>query len=1189
MQAKYVFTALMFFWFQSVFAQLELVENKGQWDKAILYRGDWNHGSVFLERTGFSVNLHQPEQHKKLSEAMHGGISSKEAESTLTMQSVFYRVELVGGNPNPEWISEKPLSSYNNYFLGKDPSKWAGNCRIFQAVTYRNVYPNIDLRYYSQGNEMKYDFLVHPGGDPEQILLRYSDPVQLALKHRKLLVQTPVGLVEERIPSSYQSNDDGQREEIGCKYKLNGRWVSFQVKKFDPKKLLVIDPSILFSSFTGSSADNWGFTATPGPDGSLYAGGIVFGAGYPSSPGAYQTTYAGGVVEDGGAGYDISIFKFSSDGSRRLYATYLGGSGNEQPHSLIADSRGNLIIAGRSNSSNFPVLTNNPGSGGGYDIILSKLASNGAALLGSVKIGGSNDDGLNIAGRNIGGAVDTRRNYGDDARSEVTLNRDGKIILVSCTKSTNFPTTGIALNGTNANAGRQDGLIIQYSSDLRQYEFGSYFGGDGDDACFVVSVNPINGNIFIGGGSTSNTLPRTISGVYQRNYQGGESDGFVAEIANDFGGLVKTTFMGTSGNDIVFGLKHDRKGFPYIVGTTTGSWPILNANYQTPNSAQFISKLKPDLSGFIYSTTFGNGSREPNLSPIGFMVDRCENVYVSGWGGGINNNFGFSNGNTNGLPLLNPLNGVSSPDTKDLYFFVMERNANSLLFASNFGQFNLPGEPSGDHVDGGTSRFDDNGAIYQAICANCGGGQNPFPTTPGVWSRFNNSSNCNLAAVKIEMNFAGVDASVRPVINSRVNDTSGCVPFRVDFTDTLQKGKTMYWDFGNGEKDTTRSPNFSTFTNYNVIGIYTAMVISEDSTSCNIRDTAFIIIKAGVNNARLDFRAVKDSPCTGFQFNFQNLSVPTEGVFSSRSFVWNFGDGSAPDTALNPSHNFPREGQYMVILTLIDDYFCNAPVSDTLMLTVKPLVEAKFRTDSVGCAPYSAQLTNLSGTPTVLWQFSNGNSSTSENPVELFSNPGTYQVRLIATDSNTCNKVDTSDYYSIRVSDKPDAAFTWSPNPPEINTPTRFNNQTTGAVRYQWFFGDGNTTTDVNPTYQFNAEGDFTVTLVANNQVGCTDTFTTTVSARINPLLDVPNAFTPGRDGANSVIRVRGFGIAKMKWNIYNRWGQLIFQSTNPAQGWDGTYKGKLQPMDVYIYTLDVEFSNGNKISNKTGDISLIR
>jgi gliding motility-associated-like protein len=96
------------------------------------------------------------------------------------------------------------------------------------------------------------------------------------------------------------------------------------------------------------------------------------------------------------------------------------------------------------------------------------------------------------------------------------------------------------------------------------------------------------------------------------------------------------------------------------------------------------------------------------------------------------------------------------------------------------------------------------------------------------------------------------------------------------------------------------------------------------------------------------------------------------------------------------------------------------------------------------------------------------------------------------------------------------------------------------------------------------------------------------VTAKVIPLLDLPNAFTPGKFGPNSAISVAGFGIGKMDWRIYNRWGQLIFQTNNRKQGWDGTFKGAVQPMDVYTYTLDVEFTDGKKL-RKTGDITLIR
>jgi gliding motility-associated-like protein len=177
------------------------------------------------------------------------------------------------------------------------------------------------------------------------------------------------------------------------------------------------------------------------------------------------------------------------------------------------------------------------------------------------------------------------------------------------------------------------------------------------------------------------------------------------------------------------------------------------------------------------------------------------------------------------------------------------------------------------------------------------------------------------------------------------------------------------------------------------------------------------------------------------------------------------------------------------------------------------------------------------------------------------------------------------------VSNKPTADFITAPTPPEVNKPTVFTNLSTGGVRYIWYFGDGDSTetnNSDNVTHQYRATGTYEACLVAFNQFGCPDTVCKAVSAIIEPLLDVPNAFTPGKFGKNAIIKVEGFGIARMTWKIYNRWGQKVFEALSPTQGWDGTFKGELQPMDVYAYTLDVEFSDGTKL-RKTGDITLIR
>ena len=198
---------------------------------------------------------------------------------------------------------------------------------------------------------------------------------------------------------------------------------------------------------------------------------------------------------------------------------------------------------------------------------------------------------------------------------------------------------------------------------------------------------------------------------------------------------------------------------------------------------------------------------------------------------------------------------------------------------------------------------------------------------------------------------------------------------------------------------------------------------------------------------------------------------------------------------------------------------------------------------------------------------------------------------MVANDPNTCNLTDTT-YQTITLFNNPVADYSWSPNPPLENTPTTFtNNSSSDAVRFHWDFGDGDTlsTSSRLPVqHQYNATNTFTACLTAYNAAGCSDTTCQQVQVLIKTLVDVPNAFTPQSNDVNSVVMVRGFGIAKMKFIIWNRWGQKVFETGNRLQGWDGKVKGVVQPMDVYAYTLDIEFFDGTKTSRK-GDITLIR
>lgn len=1189
---------LLLFCFYGIVASsqnIEFVENKGQWDSSVKFMGQVPNGAFFIQQNGFTVLQHNAGDWEKLHTITHDhSLNGKPftGKENFVIHSHAYKVDFLNASLQSQIVADKPLYTYNNYFIGNDPSKWASDCKIYQGITIRNIYPNVDVRYYTDKNTLKYDLIVRPGANLKDIALKYNGVDKLEIKNKDLVIGTSVGTLKELAPYSYQYNEKG-KSNVTAKYSLKDNTVRFSIKNYDPNTTLIIDPTLIFCSFTGSQADNWGFTATYGPDGSMFGGGIVFSQGFPVSTGAFQTTYGGGAGGGFEDGFDIGVIKLTPDGSNRVYATYVGGSGNEFPQSLIVNQQGNLIIAGRTNSPNYPTTGATIGPGGNFDIILTELNATGTALIGSKKIGGAADDGANITTYGGGGANSLQRNYGDEARSEVNLDGAGNIYLASCTQSSDFPVQGGFQSKNGGGANVQDGVVLKFSPDMSTLLFSTYLGGDGNDAAYAISIDPSNNLIYVAGGTESTDLLKTTGTLGPSN--NGGIDGFVSIISNDGSTLLKTTYVGTGGIDQIYGIKFDRLGFPYIMGQTLGAWPIINAGWSQNNGRQFIAKLKPDLSKFVYSTAFGTGDAVPNISPVAFLVDRCENVYVSGWGGKIGN-LNFPTAGVAGLPVtadamkstadINPNNGLG----EDFYFFVLKKDATAQLYGSFFGQ----NGGLADHVDGGTSRFDENGVIYEAICANCGGGTS-FPTTPGAWATTKpGSANCNLAMVKIAFNLAGVGAGVQSFIQGIPRDTAGCVPLTVDFKDTALQAVSYEWNFGDGSPQiTTTVPNTShTFTS---VGTFRVMLVAIDSSTCNMRDTSYLNIKVGASKASLDFNPVKVDTCTLFKYRFDNVSNAPPGVpFSAQSFIWDFGDGSARITTGTASvfHSYASAGTYNVKLILRDTSYCNSPDSLVKQIRVAAIVKAAFETPSSGCAPYTAVFNNTSQAGAQFtWNFGDGSTATTVNASHLYSTPGTYTITLLAIDSATCNKSDSTSRV-ITVSGKPTADFSATPQPPVVNTSISFTNlSSVDAIQFKWLFGDGDTllTTSRNVIqHEYNATATYNACLIAANQTGCLDTVCKTVKALIEPAVDVPTAFTPLSGDQNSVVYVRGFGIAKMKFIIWARWGEKVFESGSKRAGWDGRYKGKLLPMDVYVYTLNVEFTDGTK-TTKTGDITLIR
>ena len=207
---KIILLILLLIAVQSSFAQLQFIENKGQWNKEVDYKSDIQNGSIFLQRNGFMVLQHSAKDMEALTEQMHGSdnagaavnLQSRTQPGTtnnkpITIHSHAYKVNFVKASGNVELQPDKALPTYNNYFIGNDSSKWKGFCKIYQGVTYKNIYPNIDVRYYTDQGTLKYDLIVNPGGNINDIALQFEGVDNLSIKNKELIIGTSLGEMKE--------------------------------------------------------------------------------------------------------------------------------------------------------------------------------------------------------------------------------------------------------------------------------------------------------------------------------------------------------------------------------------------------------------------------------------------------------------------------------------------------------------------------------------------------------------------------------------------------------------------------------------------------------------------------------------------------------------------------------------------------------------------------------------------------------------------------------------------------------------------------------------------------------------------------------------------------------------------------------------------------------------------------------
>lgn len=1112
---------------------LEFHLNKGQWPEQVLYRAMTKGGAVFLERDAFTYVVRS------------GGVQAAHGQPDKAVEASrmhAYKVHFEGAAAKAH-EGMRRMHHYANYFLGNDKSKWAGGVPVFGGVELSELYPGIGMHVDGQ-HGMEYDWIVAPGADASRIVMRFEGQDKLWLDAGMLHIGTSAGTVIEQRPVAWQ-DINGARHTIASAYVLDGERVHFEFPEgYDARYALVIDPVVSFASFTGSTADNFGFTATYDNTGHLYAGGIAFGIGYPVTTGVLQGNYGGDTI-------DMSITKFSLDGSSLEWSTYLGGSaGNESPHSMVVNDNDELYVMGTSGASDFPttpgcfdgsfgagpavIFVINEGYNhlNGVDVVVAHFSSDATSLIGSTFVGGSQADGMNLS-------IPLDYNYGDPFRGEIVLDDQQRPVVATCTISTDIPTTGFAASGG------QDGYAFRMDPELTTQLWATYYGGVGDDACYSAQLGA-TGEIFLTGGTVSGDLP--MAGIpFTASNQGGV-DGFIARFSADGTSLLSATYLGTSSYDQSYFVQLDPADFVYVVGQTHGAYTVSPGRYSNIGSTQFIQKLDHDLGASLWSTVIGSSLGYEDIAPSAFLVSECGQIYFSGWGGAVNHFGQATLSTTVGLPIT-PDAHQPNTDGSDFYLMVLEADAVALSYATFFG-----GTISQEHVDGGTSRFDKDGVVYQAVCGGCGG-YDDFPTTPGAWSNTNDSFNCNLAAFKIDF-----EQNVQVNIEASITATGLCITEPIVLT-ASGTATSWVWDLGDGSPQETGTTLAHL---YEEPGFYTIMLIGTNTGLCVVSDTATLVIEV-VARAVLDpeFAAIPNGTCDAFEVELFNSST------GSNVFYWTFGDGGT-SVATNPVHPYGVPGTYDITLGVVDAVCADTAFTSQQVVIAVPGLELDLVSPEVLCDGASIQLSAGTGFDSYLW------STGEEFETITVTDPGEYTV---AVADGFCVSADTINVLAAQVH-PPLADLVVCPEDAGLLTipyPMDTAIWSTGATGSSLAVQDEG-------VYWFVGEDSF----------GCavSDTAVVTIAALVDAQVVVPNVFTPNGDGENDLFLVKGVQGAGYDLTIYDRWGLKMFRTNTMGLGWNGRVDnsdGEVPDGTYYVVVTYKEFCSNDPEMTHTGHVTLLR
>jgi hypothetical protein len=516
--------------------------------------------------------------------------------ATILLAGSATPIRLVPLGPATRLRGQEPLASTVNYILGRDPRRWALGVPMYARVL-RQAHPGVRLEYYGREGRLEFDYVVAPGADPGQVRLRVEGATPQLTSSGDLALRSGDAELVLRAPHIYQESDAGVHEIAGG-YAVRGDQVSFTVGAYDRALPLVIDPELVYASYLGGSGMEIGSGIAVSGSGYAHVTGVTTSANFPSAHAA-----------DGYTG-DAFLVKLDPAGSRLVYATYFGGSGDDRALAVALDPAGNAYITGMTNSADLPVSSTAMQTVvQGTDAFVAKFGPTGV-LLYATYLGGS----------------------GSETGRGIAVSAAGEAYVTGNSGSPDFPTTAGALqtacNACGDTLGSPDAFITRLNGNGSGVVYSTFLGGVLWEYGQGIALDG-SGNALVVGFTASDNFP-VVNPVQatRKGYQG-RSDAFVSKLNPAGSALIYSTYLGSFQDDFGYGIAVDVSGNAYVAGESQWSDFPTTAGAYLPSAviAGFLAKISP-MGVLVYSTRVQAGGYAPTAR--GVAVNAAGEAFITG-------------------------------------------------------------------------------------------------------------------------------------------------------------------------------------------------------------------------------------------------------------------------------------------------------------------------------------------------------------------------------------------------------------------------------------------------------------------------------------------------------------------------------------------------------------------------------